>query len=141
MAGIRKTGLRSDSERAELRDAIVQMIDTGENRSGTARRLHTSQDVVRAVLRGDWDHYRSPETGRADPWQVRGNCRDTDPDTFFPEKGRGSRAAKNVCTGCPVKGQCLEFALVNGLTHGVWGGLTGPQRARLKPVSAGQEAA
>ena len=35
-------------------------------------------------------------------WQERALCAQTDPESFFPEKGGSTREAKRVCTGCEV---------------------------------------
>lgn len=73
-------------------------------------------------------------------WRTRGACAGTtDPEAFFPVNESGGNpvdarligAAKAVCNGCPVAAECLEWALDNRCTHGVWGGLTGEQRARI----------
>ena len=34
-----------------------------------------------------------------------------DPDLFFPERGASTREAKEVCRGCVVREDCLEYAL------------------------------
>jgi len=70
-------------------------------------------------------------------WDEEAACRSTDPDVFFPRddiQGRGYdvRAAKRVCVGCPVRSQCLEFALTARLEYGVWGGLTETERRSLR---------
>jgi WhiB family redox-sensing transcriptional regulator len=70
-------------------------------------------------------------------WQQAAACKDTpDPDVFFPGKGEDGEAAKRVCAGCPVIGECLEFALATMRAperdHGVYGGLTPAERARLR---------
>jgi WhiB family redox-sensing transcriptional regulator len=39
--------------------------------------------------------------------------------------------AKSICKGCPVKRECLEYALVNRERDGVWGGLGERERRRL----------
>ena len=35
---------------------------------------------------------------------------------------RPTREAKEVCRGCVVRLDCLEYALVNGEKFGIWGG-------------------
>src|SRR3546814_17477999 len=47
-------------------------------------------------------------------WQDYANCLGVDPDLFFPERGASTREAKEVCRGCVVREDCLEFALTNG---------------------------
>lgn len=65
-------------------------------------------------------------------WQDEANCLGVDPDLFFPERGASTREAKEVCKGCVVRGDCLEFALVNGEKFGIWGGLSERERRRLR---------
>jgi WhiB family redox-sensing transcriptional regulator len=39
--------------------------------------------------------------------------------------------ARRICADCPVKDLCLEYALVNRIDHGVWGGCSERERRRL----------
>ena len=57
-------------------------------------------------------------------WQDHANCLGVDPDLFFPERGASTREAKEVCRGCVVREECLEFALQNGEKFGIWGGMS-----------------
>jgi len=68
-------------------------------------------------------------------WAEDAACQFEDPELFFPvsEIGPGARQvalAKAVCARCPVKADCLRFALDNGLDHGIFGGTT-PEERRL----------
>jgi WhiB family redox-sensing transcriptional regulator len=70
-------------------------------------------------------------------WRHRAACRDNDPELFFPvsDMGPGARQAeraKAVCARCPVRAQCLEYALDNGLDHGIYGGTTESERRTLR---------
>ena len=65
-------------------------------------------------------------------WQARANCMGVDPDLFFPERGASTREAKEVCRGCVVREDCLEYALDNGEKFGIWGGLSERERRRLR---------
>jgi WhiB family transcriptional regulator, redox-sensing transcriptional regulator len=38
--------------------------------------------------------------------------------------------AKAICALCPVRAQCLDYALGNSIRHGIWGGLNKEERAR-----------
>ena len=67
-----------------------------------------------------------------DNWQDGANCHGLDPDLFFPERGASTREAKEVCRGCVVREQCLEFALQNGEKFGIWGGLSERERRRIR---------
>ena len=69
-------------------------------------------------------------------WQARSNCMGVDPDLFFPERGASTREAKEVCRGCVVREECLEYALDNGEKFGIWGGLSERERRRLRRVRA-----
>lgn len=69
-------------------------------------------------------------------WTARAACQDEDPELFFPisEVGPGARQierAKAVCTRCPVRGECLSYAVDSGLDHGVFGGTTAVERRGL----------
>jgi WhiB family redox-sensing transcriptional regulator len=64
-----------------------------------------------------------------------GNCSDTDPETFFPERGAAQklREALAVCTGCEVKAECLEYALEAPYEKfGVWGGTSERERRTMR---------
>lgn len=73
-------------------------------------------------------------------WMDDAACIGTDPEEWFPGEGEHAFHAKRICNGtknhppCPVKNECLAFALSNeGLVgHGVWGGLSERERRKLK---------
>lgn len=65
-------------------------------------------------------------------WQDYANCLGVDPDLFFPERGASTREAKEVCRGCIVRAQCLEYALVNSEKFGIWGGMSERERRRIR---------
>ena len=70
-------------------------------------------------------------------WRDAAACRDTDPDLFFPVGTTGAaveeiEAAKALCWSCPVRAQCLEFALVANQEAGVWGGTSEDERRKLR---------
>ena len=64
-------------------------------------------------------------------WMAQGNCAESDPNVFFPSDGAGVEIARRVCTDCPVKSPCLEYALINRIDHGVWGGTSERERRRI----------
>lgn len=78
-------------------------------------------------------------------WRTSAVCTQVDPELFFPASDRGRifelqvAAAKRMCAGCPVRAECLSFALV-ALSHGIAGGLT-PQERRGIPRDRAQVAA
>ena len=70
-------------------------------------------------------------------WHQDAACRGLDPALFFPDKGEDTAPAKAVCQGCDVREECLNEALANDELSGIFGGMSGRQRARLirsKPV-------
>ncbi|WP_289849007.1 WhiB family transcriptional regulator [Actinoallomurus spadix] len=77
----------------------------------------------------------------------RAECQKVDPEVFFPI-GSGSLTpaqvaeARAVCGRCPVRQDCLRYALETGQGHGVWGGIDEDERrvmrsgSRRRPVGA-----
>jgi WhiB family transcriptional regulator, redox-sensing transcriptional regulator len=65
-------------------------------------------------------------------WQTKANCMGVDPELFFPERGASTREAKEVCRGCVVREDCLEYALANGEKFGIWGGLSERERRKVR---------
>ena len=65
-------------------------------------------------------------------WRDYANCLGVDPDLFFPERGASTREAKEVCRGCVVREECLEYALSNGEKFGIWGGMSERERRRIR---------
>lgn len=79
------------------------------------------------------------ESSRGDTWFTRAACRAADRRLFFEPEGeapkrrdRRIRAAKAVCAECPVRRECLSFALSMHERYGIWGGFTSRERATLK---------
>lgn len=61
------------------------------------------------------------------------------PDVFFPEEGKQQDkefyqlqvdTAKAICADCPLKIQCLDYA-VSARMQGIWGGTTEAERKLL----------
>jgi WhiB family transcriptional regulator, redox-sensing transcriptional regulator len=77
-------------------------------------------------------------------WRSRAICRDTDPDLFFPIGTTGQALvqidrAKEVCGMCPVKSDCLEYALETNQDSGIWGGLDEEQRRNIRRQAAARQ--
>jgi WhiB family redox-sensing transcriptional regulator len=64
-------------------------------------------------------------------WVELALCPQVDGDLFFPEKGGSVREAQKVCADCPVRAECLQYALDNGERFGVWGGMSDRERRAL----------
>jgi len=74
-------------------------------------------------------------TGSATNWRSAAACLLADPDLFFPISAAGPAErqvmrAKTICGGCPVREECLKFALSHELSYGIWGGTTPEDRQR-----------
>jgi WhiB family transcriptional regulator, redox-sensing transcriptional regulator len=74
---------------------------------------------------------------RATSWAGRGACRGSDPELFFPITQSGPAIsqiakARAICARCPVRAQCLEFAMDSGQDFGVWGGMSEGERRTLR---------
>ncbi|MEV8633356.1 WhiB family transcriptional regulator [Streptosporangium sp. NPDC051023] len=67
-------------------------------------------------------------------WVVRGACRASDPELFFPlaQSAEQEARAKAVCSGCPVLAECRAYALRVAEPEGIWGGLTVQERRSLR---------
>ena len=70
-------------------------------------------------------------------WRASAACRGIHPNLFFLEKGESVTEAKAVCRGCPVRRECLAYAMAqDDSLSGIWGGTTHKQR-RLHHQKAG----
>jgi WhiB family redox-sensing transcriptional regulator len=90
-------------------------------------------------------------------WRSKAACKGNDTKVFFPEKedlseltiaqkkarertkdaadpnlqGNMLSRARLLCAKCPVRKECLGFALENGLTYGMYGGQTSRDRRKM----------
>ena len=65
-------------------------------------------------------------------WRELAACRGTDLNLFFPGRGESAEPARQVCAACPVRQPCLDYAISNAITYGIWGGLTERERRSLR---------
>ncbi len=63
-------------------------------------------------------------------WPSQAACRSAEPDELFVP-GAAQNRAKALCTGCPVRTECLADALDNRTEFGIWGGMTERERRAL----------
>lgn len=65
-------------------------------------------------------------------WRDRAACIGMDTELFFPETTPAAEA-RAACLSCPVRAECLGFALAFPRTQmmGVWGGTSQHDRARI----------
>ena len=70
-------------------------------------------------------------------WQDHAECRGQDLNLFFsadgerqPERKRREAKAQTFCARCPVRSECLEYAIRRPEKNGTWGGLNQDDRER-----------
>ena len=69
-------------------------------------------------------------------WQDAAACKGEDLLLFFgpdgerqPEREIRERKAKSICADCPVRLECLNYAVSRPEKYGTWGGLNEDERA------------
>jgi WhiB family redox-sensing transcriptional regulator len=65
-------------------------------------------------------------------WMEDAACRGCDPEPWFPQRGGLAGPAQAICAACPVREECLRYAIDNDIKAGVWGGVTARQRRGMK---------
>ena len=65
-------------------------------------------------------------------WQDDAACAEHEADLWFVERGQSTADAKQVCSSCLVRDECLAYAIEHGERHGIWGGLSWRERNRLR---------
>ena len=58
-------------------------------------------------------------------------CKGKDPAPWFPRTGQSPKKGKALCSACPARSRCLDWALAKGEQHGTWGGTTPDERADI----------
>ncbi len=83
--------------------------DTGTCAAGRTRLAPSSTNLAMLL---DAAH----DEGLEQPCQIH------DPDLWFAESPADLERAKQLCSGCPVRTECLAAALARRESCGVWGG-------------------
>ena len=77
-------------------------------------------------------------------WQDDAACKDVDVSVFYPEyrrtKNQNSKIARKWCHNCPVKVQCLLWAMANN-EKGVWGDTSEKTRGKIRNDQLGKKEA
>lgn len=72
-------------------------------------------------------------------WQANAACANPSKegmrDAFFSKDAKEKYDAKNLCFGCPVRNQCLQWALEHRQIWGIWGGKDEMEIRRALSVS------
>lgn len=61
----------------------------------------------------------------------RAACLGLPPDVMFPTNEASRQRGRATCAGCPVRVECTDYAVAEGIDHGTFGGLTPGERAAL----------
>ncbi|MEV2222695.1 WhiB family transcriptional regulator [Nocardia vinacea] len=84
------------------------------------------------------------DRGKFGPFRTYGNerrisasgvaayLREVAPDIFFDREDDSPHAVA-VCQRCPVRSECLKYALDRNIADGIWGGKTPTERRQLLP--------
>lgn len=76
--------------------------------------------------------YDNDWTPKPPAWQEQALCREVDPELFFVEIGPAIEA-RQVCSLCPVRDECLDWALTfEADAHGIFGGVGPKARAQMR---------
>ena len=91
-----------------------------------ARALHHVDQPVNR--HNPWDNLVGPPA-----WMAEGICATIDPDFWFPERGKWTQSAEAqaICHTCPVREQCLDYAVEHKERWGVWGGVSSTKRRKM----------
>jgi WhiB family redox-sensing transcriptional regulator len=90
--------------------------------------------------------FRKGDVQVAVEWIERARCIDQDPELFFPVGTTGPaidqvERARAVCMDCPVRPECLDWALDTAQDAGVWGGLSEEERRTIRRARRREAAA
>lgn len=79
-----------------------------------------------------------PETRSPNDWREQAACLQVGHVPFFPDRLEGHQVAAviepalSICRDCPVRAECLEFALTHDERYGIWGGTLPSQRRQMQ---------
>ena len=69
-------------------------------------------------------------------WQPEGSCQQVEHAEYFINDSSAHQSwAKRICRGCPVRFQCLQWALERPEPSGVWGGLSCRERRAVAAIA------
>jgi WhiB family redox-sensing transcriptional regulator len=71
-----------------------------------------------------------------DDWMQKAACRNQSTANFFILRGDPQQRVKRIeayqiCKGCPVQRECLDYAIINH-ELGIWGGTTDRERRIIR---------
>jgi WhiB family redox-sensing transcriptional regulator len=85
---------------------------------------------------GTAGHYTAVVSEGEFDWAAKAACKDIEPRLFFPSRGEDAEPGKQVCRSCPVRVECLEYAVEHREQHGIWGGYSERERRQMRKFRA-----
>jgi hypothetical protein len=74
-------------------------------------------------------------------WMERAACRGHPLELFFPAPGADTKEAHLICASCPVRTECLEYAVADSELAGIWGGTSARSRRQMRSEHMGRRQA
>ena len=65
-------------------------------------------------------------------WRQHAACKHHPRHWWFDDEQNRFATAKAICKTCPVRTECLNYALSLDNMHGIWGGTTSNERRTIK---------
>jgi WhiB family redox-sensing transcriptional regulator len=65
-------------------------------------------------------------------WRAAALCSGGNAELWFAVGALEHKQAKMICRQCPVRSECLTYAMEAPVDHGIWGGLTERERRRTR---------
>jgi hypothetical protein len=73
------------------------------------------------------------EPAESPEWMEEAACKGSHPGiSWFPERGSTPREPLEICAECPVRQNCLDYAMADETLVGIWGGTTSGERKRMR---------
>lgn len=103
-------------------------------RCGKYREVHESRTIGQTILCQECAYEPPAWPGKAaTAWIEHAACAGMDTNMFYRDGRRPHNPdAKRTCRACPVRNECLNYAIENDEREGVWGGLDEDERAQLR---------
>jgi WhiB family transcriptional regulator, redox-sensing transcriptional regulator len=92
---------------------------------------HSAKNRVDILILGFPDLVSNGYDPYEAPWRQFALCRGRDPDLWFPVESDGAEAVA-ICLVCPVRHDCLDWAMEHNERNGIWGGVSARKRQRMR---------
>ena len=107
-------------------------VDAPDPRASTIKQIEETKAMIARDIRTASVGKRALKNSLpTEEWMDKALCTGIPPETFAPNDGAGVEVARKICADCVVREECLEYALMNRIDHGVWGGESERERRRI----------